>query len=341
MSLTKTATQTTTCKAPATSTNASTTRSTQMPTHFAVSSQKEPHAARRKAILAQHPEISSLAGPDLRLLPCMLLLCLAQVSLAVYATRLSWPVWFVVSYTMGGTLTHWLSLGNHELSHNLCFKKPLHNTMLGMLANMAQGIPSFTNFCKYHLEHHYHQGSRGKDYIDVDIPSDWETRVFTTRPRKVLWVFLQPLFYGIRPLWMNPKPHTLMDTINMATTLAFDGCLAYHYGIRAVLFNVVSTLLGMGLHPVAGHFIAEHYTLMSGGQETYSYYGPLNWCAFNVGYHNEHHDFPRISGFSLPRVTEMAPEFYEPLASYTSWTKVIYDYIMRPDIGPCSRVIRE
>jgi sphingolipid delta-4 desaturase len=61
---------------------------------------------------------------------------------------------------------------------------------------------------------------------------------------------------------------------------------------------------------------------------------------FNVGYHNEHHDFPRIPGSRLPLLKKMAPEYYDNLPSYNSWTKVIWDYIMDPEVGPYSRMKR-
>lgn len=296
----------------------------------------EPHHSRRKAILAKHPEILDLYGPDIRLFPMILAIIFTQLSLAVYSTQLVGWQWFLLCWSLGGTLTHWLSLGNHELSHNLCFKTTLYNELLGIVANCAQGFPSCVTFKKYHLEHHYYQGA---DQIDVDIPTEWEGKFFNNTLKKVLWVILQPAFYSVRPLLVNPKPMDLKEALNFVTVLLFDALFAYTFGIKALAFNVAGTLLGMGIHPVAGHFISEHYTFKE-GQETYSYYGWLNLVTFNVGYHNEHHDFPRIPGFKLPQVRRIAPEFYDPLHSYDSWAGVIADYIFRVDIGPYSRVRR-
>lgn len=76
------------------------------------------------------------------------------------------------------------------------------------------------------------------------------------------------------------------------------------------------------------------------GFETYSYYGPLNWITFNVGYHNEHHDFPAVPGSRLPEVKRIAPEFYDTMPQHTSWSRVLYDFITDPAVGPYARVKR-
>ena len=298
----------------------------------------EPHFSRRKEILKKYPQIKELYGPDIRLLPSMLAICAAQLALSVFAaTKIdNWKHFFLLAYSVGGVLTHWLSLGTHELSHNLCFQTTLYNEMLGVVANCAQAIPSCITFKRYHLDHHYKQGEHN---TDVDVPTDLEGRIFNNTFRKIIFVFLQPAFYALRPMFVNPKPMTLKEVLNNLFVIGFNVALIQLVGWKAVFFNFWSTLLGMGLHPVAGHFISEHYTFVD-GQETYSYYGPLNLVTFNVGYHNEHHDFPKISGFRLPEVRKIAPEFYNNLHSYNSWPQVLYDYITRPDMSPYSRTKR-
>ena len=304
---------------------------------FTVVGTDEPHCSRRKEILKKYPQIKELYGPDIRLLPCMLAIASAQIALSYYATFIEdWRHYVLLAYAVGGTLTHWLSLGSHELSHNLCFHTTLYNELLGFVANCAQALPSCITFKRYHMEHHYKQGEH---ITDVDVPTDLEGRFFNNTFRKIFFILFQSLFYAFRPMIVNPKPIIFKEVLNGVIVIGFDLCLGLKFGWKAPAFNLLSTVLGMGLHPVAGHFISEHYTFVE-GQETYSYYGALNLVAFNVGYHNEHHDFPKISGFRLPEVRKIAPEFYDKLHSYDSWPMVLYDFITRPDMSPYSRVKR-
>ena len=61
---------------------------------------------------------------------------------------------------------------------------------------------------------------------------------------------------------------------------------------------------------------------------------------FNVGYHNEHHDFPKIPGCNLPKLKEMAPEFYKDFKVTESWAYVMWEYITTDGFTPFNRVTR-
>lgn len=84
--------------------------------------------------------------------------------------------------------------------------------------------------------------------------------------------------------------------------------------------------------------MSEHYNTHE-GQETYSYYGVLNKVSFNIGYHNEHHDLPRVPWKRLPDVSARAPEYYSSLVEHPSYTKMLFDFIFNPRFTLESRVI--
>ena len=76
------------------------------------------------------------------------------------------------------------------------------------------------------------------------------------------------------------------------------------------------------------------------GQETYSYYGPLNKVSFNVGYHNEHHDIVTVPWSKLPEVRRIAPEFYDSLQSYSSWSSLLVRFIRDSNITLYNAIVR-
>lgn len=79
----------------------------------------------------------------------------------------------------------------------------------------------------------------------------------------------------------------------MFFTIACDVLIYNTFGPRGFLYIFCSLWFGYGLHPAAMHFIQEHFTIAD-GQETYSYYGGLNFFYLNIGLHNEHHDFTKV-----------------------------------------------
>lgn len=90
------------------------------------------------------------------------------------------------------------------------------------------------------------------------------------------------MFYALRPGFIRSQQLTVWHFINIAVQLVFDYVLVKTFGIRPLIYLLASSFLAGSLHPLSGHFIAEHYLWDGLDQETYSYYGPLNLLAYNV-----------------------------------------------------------
>lgn len=281
-------------------------------------------------------------GPEPLLKYVISALVIINIASAYFVTNVITLSYFwttVAAYCFAGFINHCLLVGIHEISHNVVFgnSHPIANRLFGIWANIPIIVPMSVSFKKYHVDHHRFLATEG---YDTDLPTDWEGRFFSNPPAKILWLFLYPVFYAIRPLIIRPMPPTKLELLNFFIQLSFDALLIYYWGFKAFYYLLMATLLSMGLHPMAAHFVAEHY-MFDRGYETYSYYGPWNILTWNIGYHMEHHDFPYIACTKLPEVKRIASEFYDDLPQHKSWFGVWREFIFNPCCGPYSRVKRE
>lgn len=307
------------------------------PTDYYYTDQPDVHIGRRKKILEEFPEIEDLYGTDIRNFPITLAFIGVQLCMAYYQRFLT-PLYFMIAaYAVGGTINNCLGFVIHEATHHLIFETPVYNKYLGMACNIAMAIPNYTLFQRYHLDHHVYTGVLTKD---VDIATPLECRLFQNPALKICWLVLFPFLYTLRPIVVYPKKWYFMDYANVTLIAFSNSMVVYFTGYRGLMYLLLSTFLGLSVHPTSGHFIAEHY-VVDPTSETNSYYGPLNRFSWNIGYHNEHHDFPKIPCAKLPMVTQIANKYYAHLYHYTSLVYVLYNFVMSPVMGPSSRIVRQ
>jgi len=298
----------------------------------------EPHHRRRVELLQQHPEIRALFGFDRSTIAVTGVVAVAQLGIAWVVSAYHSPWWLTVitAYVVGAVLSHWLGQAIHETAHHLAARTTRANTALAFLANVPMLFPIAAAFHRYHLEHHRALGVIGRD---TDLPHRLEAKwVANNRLLKALWLGFYFFVYWARGLTFIKKPNRA-ELANALIQLAVTVTIAQTLGSQAILYLAVSTIIGHSLHPVAAHFIHEHYEL-SPGQETFSYYGPINRVSFNVGYHVEHHDFMAIPGPRLPKLHAIAQREYGALVSHRSWSWVLWHFISSKTLSVANRLVR-
>ncbi len=306
---------------------------------FIYSNTSEPHRIRTKQILKQHPDVRKLIGKNPNTFFFILFLVGFQVTGAWFFSDKPWWIIFAVAYFVGAFADHALFVMIHECAHRLLFKSQAANRLAGIFANMPQVFPSSVSFERYHIKHHSFQGVHE---LDADLPNRWEARLIDNYfVGKAIWFLFYPFFQAFRVARLKEiKPFDGWIALNWGVQILFVATVWYFLGVKAVVFLTASFFFSVGLHPLGGRWIQEHY-LTHGEQETYSYYGPLNAVAFNVGYHNEHHDFPSVPWNKLPQIKNTASVFYDSLASHRSWTKLWLRFLFDREISLWSRVVRK
>ena len=308
---------------------------------FTQSNSPVPHRQRAKEIIAAHPEVRRLFKRDRRSALWTALLVALQVAIGIGLAYVHAPWWaiVIVAYVVGAFANHALFVLIHDYSHNLVFRTSNANRLGSIVANVAIVFPAAIGFRKYHLLHHSYLGIPG---LDADLPTFKEVQwVGNSWWRKTFWL---SMFWAVQALLRPTTVKTIRTVdgwvlLNAVAMVAAMAPLVWFFGWWPVGYLFISTIFSLGVHPVGARWIQEHYVFRE-GQETYSYYGPLNKLSFNMGYHNEHHDFPHVPWSRLPAVRAAAPEFYDHLFHHPSWTKLLFHVLFNSEFQLHNRIVR-
>jgi sphingolipid delta-4 desaturase len=308
---------------------------------FYQSETDQPHPGRARAIIKAHPEVRRLMvrNPGTALIAASIVA--TQTAIAFGMGSFGFGYWWLsllIAFFIGAFANHANYVIIHDATHNLIFRSPSWNKMVAIIADLPNLAPGAMGFRVYHLQHHSHQG----DYEwDADLANHWEARMVGNRwYRKAIWLMLFPFFQITRPPRLKAiKMWDRWFSINLACAVAYDVAIVYFCGWAGFLYLVFAFFFSIGLHPVGARWIQEHYTY-DFDQETFSYYGPINRVALNMGYHNEHHDLPSIPWNNLPKLRAIAPEFYSSLKYHSSWSRLLFQFIFDGRYSLYSRVER-
>ena len=290
---------------------------------------KHPHADRRSEILKEHPEVAKLFGIYRGTAAWSLALVSFMLCLSVVSTRyLPIWAWLIVSYGIGAIADHALWVLIHDATHNLVFKSVAHNRLVLLLCNIPHVFPSSMMFRYYHILHHI---ELNRAYKDPDVPFEWEANFIGNSPfRKSLWLAFFFIVQALRTVFYTYRIPKGLEVSWMASNwlvnVSVMSVLVNYFGWRPLFFLMFASISCIGLHPLGARWIQEHYPTQP-FQATYSYYGIANRFAFAIGYHVEHHDFPSVPWNKLATLKATAPEYYDTLFAYTSYSELLKDFI--------------
>ncbi len=282
------------------------------------------HRDRTKAILHDHPEIRALIGHNQ--LTFLIIVGLVALQLSIAIALNDQPAWLIapLAILFGVIPSLQLYFLMHESGHNLVFRSRSLNILSGIIANTINGFPYSVTYQFYHARHHNYLGNPA---VDPDMAQAWESRIVGNSPfRKLAWLVLNPFFLAVRSLRVSSTRVPLgWVFVNAIVVIGFDASVIIFIGWRAFFYLGMSSYLAMGL-PLGAFWIPEHFSV-DRSQETYGYYGWLNWIFINRGYHNEHHDFPSVPWNRLPRVRAMAPEWYNSLETNNTYRQALARFV--------------
>jgi sphingolipid 4-desaturase/C4-monooxygenase len=294
------------------------------------------HIERRKQILKKYPQLEKYVGNyPLSVIPILLLVAL-QWLIAWTVRDMTWWAIGLISFSIGQIILHALATFIHEASHNLIFKGRIGSIVA--LTIIELGTLSFgksLSYCSKHApSHHLHLNEYLQDYEwwDINKAEFLKKNQFWRFVRAILHLF--PGGAVIADLAIDSivssddrrQVKAAKKPIAAKLLLIFNSIILYSVawifiGWQATLylFWSLSWLSSNWGVTFSGQSISEHHIYQKG--KTYSTYHWTNILFFNTGYHDEHHTFPNVPWIYLPKLKEIAPEYFTNKSpnSYFQW----------------------
>jgi len=228
-------------------------------------------------------------------------------------------LWLPLALAQGFTIFNFTVL-LHEVVHNVVFNVSKRSRRLNRILGLAYAFPSgisATQFTRWHLDHHAELGSPTED------PKRFHLSPRQNRRWIKLLYFTPALFFiyfraAAREMKSYPANVAGAIRVERVLTILFQLSLAALCGFlggRGVLLRVYLVPI-LFVFPVAFALnrIGQHYNISPADPAQWSTLVKSSWFwnfwFLNSNLHLEHHYFPGVPLYNLPRLQELLAPFY-------------------------------
>jgi fatty acid desaturase len=245
-------------------------------------------------------------------------------------------IWIPLAVVQGFTIFNFTVL-LHEVVHHTVFERrhPGAERTLGLLYAIPSGI-SASQFTRWHLDHHAELGSAEDDpkrhHLSPKINARWYKLLYCTPA-------LFPIYFRAARRESAGYDASLQRAIaverrvSMLFHLSVLAIIWYAFGFYAALrtsiipvffvFPIAFTLNRLGQHyDIDPADPAKWGTLMKG-------HWFWDFAFLNSNYHLEHHYFPGIPFYNLPRVQQALAAFYQrKQMRWRTYGQLVYGWLV-------------
>jgi sphingolipid delta-4 desaturase len=256
--------------------------------------------------------------PLLHLAIAMAMLLTLAVSTVLIAHLEHWYLWLPLAFVSGFAIFDFTVL-LHEVVHRAILRQHSERwyRAIGILYAVPSGISS-TQFSRWHLDHHAELGSETADpkrhYLSPKRNERWFKLLYFTP-------VLFPIYFRAARAEGKSYPEGLQKTIALERNLT----IAFHLILLGIVARVFGWEMAWKAYLVPYFFIfpiafatnriGQHYDINPGDPAQWATLVRGSWfwdvAYLYSGYHLEHHYFPGVPFYNLPRLQKMLLPFYE------------------------------